>query len=264
VDAAGALALLDTGVRRVSDTAPGRKTVAQNLEKGADIETIDRSPYSGRLRRLRPSERREFYYEVKPHTASVKVTLSNITPELPPSEQNAFFGDDIQLAVHSAKTSAIGEGDYLARAFVNADRTFVFEKPETGLMRITVLGDWTNAGRISTDVRIESVYERLPRRDFRGELSEGDVRTHAVDIPVGTASVTFRLSWENDWGSYPTNDLDLVLQPPGGPGIFTGTTFNSPETVTIKNPTPGTWTLFVDGFTVAGRREKYELRIDYD
>jgi hypothetical protein len=265
VDAAGALTLLDAGVRRVGDPRPGRDKVAQNVEKGAGIEPIDRPQFSTTLGRLRPSERREFYYEVKPETASITVTLSNITPELPPTEQNALFGDDIQLAVHSAKTSAIGEGDYLARAFVNADQTFVFEKPETGLMRITVLGAWTNAGGVSTDVQIESVYEPLPKRDFKGELIEGESRTHEVDIPVGTTSVTFRLSWENDWGTYPTNDLDLVLQPPaGGLGIFTGKTLNSPETVTIKNPVPGLWTLFVDGFTVAGRREKYQLRVDYD
>jgi hypothetical protein len=235
------------------------------VEKGADIETIEERLFTTTLADLRPSERREFYYEVKKNTAAVKVTLSNLARELPPTEQNAFFGDDILFTVHSAKTSAFGEGDYLARAFVAADRTFVFDKPETGLMRITVLGDWTNAGRISTDVRIEAVHERLPRRDFKGELKEGEFRVHEIDIPVGTASVTFRLSWEGDWSSYPSNDLDLVLQPPAGaPALFTGATFNSPETVTLTNPVPGTWTLFVDGFTVNGRREKYQLRIDYD
>ena len=50
--------------------------------------------------------------------------------------------------------------------------------------------------------------------------------------------------------------LDLVLVPPGGGApIFSGATIDSPETVTIANPVPGTWTLYVDGFTVEGTRE---------
>ena len=226
--------------------------------------TTESSNYSTTLANLRPAERREFYYVVKKGTNAVRVTLSNITPELPPDEQNAFFGDDIQFAVHSAKTSAIGEGDYLALAFVNADRSFVFNKPETGLMRITVLGDWTNAGRVSTDVRIEEIKEPLPKHDFKGDLVEGEKKVHEAATPAGTASATFRLSWDSDWGAYPTNDLDLVLVPPGGGApIFSGATIDSPETVTIANPVPGTWTLYVDGFTVAGKREKYQLRIIY-
>lgn len=264
VNAAGARALLESGVPVVGDPGPAKKKVSQNVLQGAGIKPVESSNYSTTLANLRPAERREFYYVVKKGTDAVRVTLSNITPELPPDEQNAFFGDDIQFAVHSAKTSAIGEGDYLALAFVNADRTWVFNKPETGLMRITVLGDWTNAGRVSTDVRIEEIKEPLPKHDFKGDLVQGETKVHEAAIPAGTASVTFRLSWDSDWGAYPTNDLDLVLVPPGGGApIFSGATIDSPETVTIANPVPGTWTLYVNGFTVAGKREKYQLRIIY-
>jgi hypothetical protein len=263
VNAAGARDLLDAGVAIIGDPGPAKKKVSQNVHQGAGIKPIESSNFSTTLSNLRPAERREFYYDVKKGTAAVRVTLSNITPELPAAQQNALFGDDIQFAVHSAKTSAIGEGDYLAYTFVNADETFVFENPETGLMRITVLGDWTNAGRISTNVRIEAIKEPLPKHDVKGDLIEGDRKTHQVNIPVGTASVTFRLSWDSDWGAYPTNDLDLVLVSPTGVANFAGATLDSPETVTITNPTPGTWTVFVDGFTVAGKREKYQLRVSY-
>lgn len=264
VNAAGARDLLDSGVPPGGDPASAKGTVAQNV-RVAGIEPIQDSIYSTTLSNLRPAERREFYYLVRDRTAAVRVTLSNITPELPEDEQNAFFGDDIQFAVHSAKTSAIGEtGDYLAFEFLNADQTFEFARPETGLMRITVLGDWTNAGLVSTDLRIEQVEEARPKHDFKGTLTEGDVNVHQASIPLGTASVTFSLSWDSDWGAYPTNDLDLVLQPPGGaPAIFSGTTLDSPETVTIAHPVPGVWTMFVNGFTVAGKRESYQLRIDY-
>jgi subtilisin family serine protease len=265
VNAAGARDLLDAGVASIGDPGPAKKKVSQNVHIGAGIAPIESSNYVTTLANLRPAERREFYYVVKKGTAAVRVTLSNITPALPPAQQNAFFGDDIQYAVHSAKTSAIGEGDYLAAGFTSADRTLLFEKPETGLMRITVLGDWTNVGTVSTDVRIEEIKEPLPRHTFKGDLVEGELKVHQVDIPLGTTSVTFRLSWDSDWGAYPTNDIDLILVPPGGgPAIFTGATIDSPETVTIPSPTPGVWTLLVDGFTIAAASEKYQLRVHYE
>lgn len=64
------------------------------------------------------------YFVVDPDTASVRVTLRKIVPSLQPAQQNQLFGDDVLFAVHSAKTSAIGQGDYLALEFLALDRTF--------------------------------------------------------------------------------------------------------------------------------------------
>ena len=99
--------------------------------------------------------------------------------------------------------------------------------------------------------------------DFKGKIAEGEQQVHTVTIPPGTAQVTFSLSWSNDWGAYPTNDLDMLLFGPGGVTNFTRGHVNSPETVTIQNPTPGTWTIVVDGFTVFGKDDKYEIRVEY-
>lgn len=263
VDAVGARALIDSGVPLIGDPAPARKNVSQNVHLGIGVRPIESAKYSARLANLRPAERREFFYVVDKDTAKVRVRLSNLARELPPGQQNAFFGDDLMVAVHSAKTSAIGEGDYLAFAFVAADRTFEFDRPETGLMRITVLGDWTNAGKISADLLIERETDPLPGHQFRGDLTEGVFRVHEVQIPAGTQSVTFRLSWDGDWAAYPTNDLDMILVSPVGTPNFAAATLNSPETVTIQNPVAGSWTIYVDGFTVSGKREKYQVRVDY-
>jgi hypothetical protein len=145
---------------------------------------------------------------------------------------------------------------------VNADRTLLFPNPETGLMRVTVNGDWTNAGAVSADVRIEEVIAPLPKKDFKGKIAEGELISHTFDVPAGTASITFRLSWDGDWAAYPTNDLDMFLMSPGGSINAGGATNRSPEIVTIANPQPGTWTIFVDGFTVFGKDDKYEVRVD--
>ena len=265
VNAAGARDLLDTTAPRVIDVSPGKKSVAQNVHIGAGIKPIEASLYTETLPQLRPGERRELYYVIKPHTAAVRLTISGVTPELPEDEQNFFFGDDLVVAVHTAKTSAIGAtGDYLVHAFVNGDKTYTFPNPETGLMRITILGDSTNAGRISANLRVEEVKAALPKAEFHGKVVDGEYQVHEIAIPAGTASASFRLSWDNDWGAYPTNDLDLILQSPTGTFVFDGATLNSPERATLTNPVAGTWKIFVDGFSVAGKNDKYRVRIDYE
>ena len=106
---------------------------------------------------LKPGQRFDLLYRVHPNTRQVVIVLSGVTPTLPPAEQNQLFGDDILLAVHSAKTSAIGEGDYKVFAFTTGN-TFVVDDPEEGIMRITVNGDWTNAGQIAATIGAYSHY----------------------------------------------------------------------------------------------------------
>jgi hypothetical protein len=59
---------------------------------------------------LLPGQQNSILYDVAPGTSQVIVNISNFHQGGP---GNALFGDDIILAVHSAKTSAIGvAGDY--------------------------------------------------------------------------------------------------------------------------------------------------------
>ena len=60
---------------------------------------------------LRPGQRYDLLYRVSPNTRQIVVVLSDVTPALPPAEQNQLFGDDILLTIHSPKTSSIGDGD---------------------------------------------------------------------------------------------------------------------------------------------------------
>jgi len=262
VDAAAADARLQTAPAPIADIGPEKNKLTQNISQGVGIQPIESLSFSTHLSNLRPSERREFFYEVKKNTAAVHVTFSNIVAELPPAQQNQLFGDDLQVAIHSAQTST---DDYVVppNEFIHANKTYVLERPQTGLIRVTALGDWTNAGRVSADVTIEEVIAPLPTEEFSGEIAKGEQKSHTVTIPPGTPEVTFRLSWSDDWGAYPTNDLDMLLFGPGGVTNFTGATLNSPETVTIKNPAAGTWTIVVNGFAVFGKDDKYEIRVEY-
>ena len=107
-----------------------------------------------------------------PNTRQVIVVLSGVTPALPPAEQNQLFGDDILLTVHSAKTSAIGEGDYKVFTFSPSGGTFVVDDPEEGIMRVTVNGDWTNAGDIGATVNVYSVTDPVPQLTTAGQDRE--------------------------------------------------------------------------------------------
>ena len=53
------------------------------------------------------------------------------------------------------------------------------------VMRITVLGDWTNAGHVSVDLSIAERRAPLPGHSFQGKISEGEFRVHTLTLPAG-------------------------------------------------------------------------------
>jgi subtilisin family serine protease len=158
VDAQAAAALLAAGnVPNTSEKPRNpRRKVAQNVQRGTFLE-----PLKGNVQKsisgIKPGERAEFLYEVKEKTSRVTITISNFVSG---STQNALFGDDILIAVHSAKTSYFFDYDFFG---FTRNNTFVIDDPEPGLLRVTVNGDWTNASPISADVAITSVMTPTPR-----------------------------------------------------------------------------------------------------
>jgi subtilisin family serine protease len=212
---------------------------------------------------LLPGQREELLYEVRPNVAQVVISLANVAPELPPAQQNQFFGDDVFLTVHSAKTSAIGQGHYLLTAFTTGG-VFVLNNPETGFLRVTVNGDWTNAGRISGDLNVFSVETSLAGLTGDGKIGQSQQFVFPVNIPAGTSSAEFKLFWRHNWGAYPINDLDMILVDPNSNLNFGGATINSPESVTLANPTAGLWFVVVDGFSVLTPPDSFLLRVAAD
>jgi hypothetical protein len=215
---------------------------------------------------LLPGQREDILYEVGPHTRQVMVTISDFAAELPPTEQNQIFGDDLLLAVHSAKTSSIGEGDYLTPNGIEftTGGVFVFDDPEPGVMRITINGDWTNAGRVSANISIASTDIPLDGLTSAGKIRPGDAFTFPVTVPAGVTEAEFRLSWKDDWGSYPTSDLDMVLVSPSSVVNQDGATLNSPEVATVANPEAGTWLVHVIGFEIPDGKDFFKLRVALD
>lgn len=266
VDVTAADALLATGTvpTTLPTPPPFVKSVANNIETNAGLDVVTGN-HTSHVGPLLPGERGEIFYKIGPNTAQVVVSVFNFSAELPPAQQNPFFGDDFFVAIHQAKTSRQpGSSGYFVPSDFTTGNTYVINNPEPGIFRVTVSGDWTNAGRVEGDVNIFSIADPLPGSTDQGRVAEGDLIFVPFNVPAGTSAAEFRLSWREDWASYPLNDIDLILIDPNGNLNFDGATLNSPERTSVANPMAGTWNAVVSGFEFHTTDDKYDLRIALD
>lgn len=221
------------------------------------LRTSDASfnrPVNGSAKKLLPGEREEFYIVVDKGVASITLNVNSVTPTNAPANQNQLFGDDVILTVHSAKTSSHGEGDYLIPStFLPGAKSFTIPNPESGIVRVTFTGDWTNAGTVSTDFTLTATPKGPATFSKSGVVGEGETIAIPFTVPSGKTEATFELTWRHDWGSYPTNDLDLILVDPTGKVNADGATIDGLERAVVANPVQGQWTILVDGFTIYDR-----------
>ena len=257
---------------RVPDRLPApnhpTKSVAQNIQNGLDDSDLEVAEGNVRqsIRNLKPAQRGEIFYSVTENTTQVVITISHITPS---ANQNKTYGDDLFVNVHSAKTSAIGAfGDYLFSGFLRSDTKIVLNNPETGIMRVTLSGDWFNAGTISADVNISSTKEPLPKVTAQSKINNGDLIVFPLTMPANVKQADISIEWVDDWARYPTSDLDLFVGSPNvPPGFvdFVSGSLNEPESVSVTNPVPGTWNIYAFGFEVdAANGDKVTLRVILD
>jgi subtilisin family serine protease len=269
VDVAAADALLTSG--NVSSQVPdlpvdddddkedalgaGGKSVLRNVERaGFDIVNFRSNRYSARIPDLKPGEVAQVFVPSDVLTSNFTVTINQITPELPPGQQNQLFGDDILYQIADAPTSTLVDRGF---GFVADAVTVDVPNPQTGLVRVAIMGDWTNAGRVSATVTITRTrkFDGLPTTV--GSVAK-EVDIIEVDVPAGTANVVFELGWKQNWARYPTNDLDLVVFDPAG-NRYTDESLqglNSPERIEIKGPlvVPGRWKAAITGIEIHGTR----------
>ncbi|HEV7515082.1 MAG TPA: S8 family serine peptidase [Thermoanaerobaculia bacterium] len=217
------------------------------------IHTVDLShgQFTAHVANLKPGQVQQFYVRTFDNTDTLTVEVNNLTPSLPQAQQNVFFGDDIFLAVLDAPTSA--QFDLTPQPggiFVDADTTVTASNPQSGIVRVAVQGSSNNVGTVSADVVIQSHQKNLGVPTSAGTVKQGQEDVLHLQVPAGKTQLTFQLSWVHDWGFYPTNDLDLILQDPNGNTIVDGATLNSPERVVVQNPAAGTWTARIQGFQI--------------
>jgi hypothetical protein len=214
---------------------------------------------------LAPGQRAEILYSVTPNTSQIVISVTNFKSNPDVSPLN-IFPEQIYLQAHSVKTSQIGAlGDYydLGDPFITGG-TFTINNPETGIMRITLSGSWTNESNVSATVSVKSFTDSVPQLTTQGTLQHHQTITFPVTIPAGVSVADFRLWFRNDWGTYPTSDIDMVLFDPDLNRNGDGAHLNDPEHATVSNPTPGTWFVVIVGFDIPSGSDKYELRVSLD
>ena len=265
---------LMSGVWNPLDAGWELPLVSLNLLLGAQKAVILSPSYSDVVNDLLPGERKEYYYYISDFTERVTITVSDVTPALPPEEQNQLFGDDLMVAIHSAKTSAVDDYRALTPAYVGAGgATFVLEDSDLdlGAARITLIGDWTNAGAVSASVSISTDYQIPTCQTKTGKVAEGQTKTYTFDVPSGTSEFNLKLAWNDDWSRYPTDDLDMLVYDPDnnliqidndGDEDTDGISLDSPERLSLTSPAAGTYTVVVEGFTVWKNKEKFKLYAD--
>jgi hypothetical protein len=277
VDAGKAATLLQT--TKVSDKlpAPPKKPdelVSNNIEANTDLNVVS-GTVKQQFHNLIAGQRGEILYEIEPTTSQVIINLTNVSI---PGPQNEKFGDDVFLAVQTAKTSSMGTGTALGGVgdyfpcqpfFVFGDTSIVIPGPscpilEPGVIRITVMGDSINKGTVSADVSVTSSKDSLPKTTASGKIRGGDNLFFPITIPAGVSVAEFNLRWDADWGHYPTNDLDMILIDPMKGIDVRGVTINSPEDVVVQNPQPGEWKVQVLGFSVATKKDNFVLSVVLD
>jgi serine protease AprX len=261
VNAAAAAALLQAGKAPDAAAAPAKpvSSLKVNVEKaGLDVRN---GFVNETLAGLKPGERRDIVYRVHPNTRQILIGILNFTAG---AVQNQIVGDDLLVAVHSPKTSAIGaSGDYLAYQFMR-NGTLVVNDPEPGLLRVSVNGDSTNAGNVSASVAISSLTHPIPQFTKQDKVQTNDLTIVPFAVPSGVSEVDVRLSWRDDWGAFPPADLDVTVISPDGLPNFAGATLRNPEAVKIAQPKAGQWLAVVYAFDIPSGDDKYELRIALD
>lgn len=253
----------DTRAPRLPPANEKPQSVANNIER-LGIETLtladddeDEHSYNTTVE-LAPGQVKQFFINSPRDADSLVVELTNITPELPPNEQNEIFGDDVAITVVDAP---ISYNETRVHEFLVDDSTFTVSPLQTGLVRVALMGDWTNAGNVTADLGLRLGTKRLPRPSFSGELSDTETDEKRLRLGPNIGAVTFELAWQGTWAVNPAHDLDLIVIDPQGEVYLEGATLASPERLTIDNPQPGDWTVLVDGFTLHGFEDDYVLRI---
>jgi len=271
VDAQAALGLLQDNRARssVPDNFPLSQVWLNVARAGYFPILFSKDRFQTRVGELLPGQVAQYFVPTDRYTGRLEITISNLT-RVDPAAQNVLFGDDFLVNVLDAPTS------FAVRRFedwVVADRTIVVENPQSGLVRVAIQGDTTNAGPISGDLVITRHRSPLAKETADGALRQGDETPVRFKVPADTKELVCELFWNQDWGRYPTNDLDMVLMSPDAAAApnLDGATLASPERVVIANPLAGEWTALVQAFAVYsaphGRkpaREQFTLRVTAD
>ena len=234
---------------------PNSKVVDNISRQGIEIIPASQIEYE-RFISLSPGQVIQFFVETDRNTSALNIEIEDILPSLPPDQQNSLFTDDLIVTVVDAPLSI---DDTRLLEFISTDQNFIIQSPQTGVVRVAVMGDWTNIGTVAAEISIEKNMSTINPPQFTGTIADGESHQFTFDIDPTITTINLGLFWNMNWAYYPSHDLDLIVIDPDGNLFFEGATLDSPEIMAIDTPVSGTWTVIVEGFLLHDMQDDYQL-----
>ena len=205
---------------------------------------------------LKPGQVEHLFIESTELTSAFQFELEQITPLLPPDAQNQLTGDDIIISLVDAPTSI---DHSLVRDVFNAPTNLLIENPQPGLLRLAIMGSWTNKGDVLVEVELERTRSPQLMPVANGSISDKQVIEYLFDVTADISQFNLKLDWDFNWSTIPAHDIDLIIIDPLGNLFFDAATLHSPETISFDTPEIGQWTVVVDGFLLHDFTDEYRL-----
>jgi hypothetical protein len=262
LDIPAALDALQSGNTKVKNTGMNDYLVATVLKNARKGKT---DVWESGLITVDASEAFVQVFEISEFTSKVIIEVFDIST--PDNYAYAYWPNAMEVHVQSAKRSSASHpvevlwdpnyyGDSFDIVIEDGQWTFwgipwTYQPMEPGLMKLGLMGDYSNEGDVSFRVRItvENYKEQSGERISNGVINTGDVIVVPVNVPEGTSKATFDLIWNRDWAHYPTSDVDMLIFAPDFSLVsWAGATFSSPERAVITDPAAGTWYVLLDGY----------------
>lgn len=230
---------------------------------GKPVQGSTESYRSGTVN-LRPSQERNAIFSISRSTSKVTVEIYDIVA--PDNSDRAYLPNALEIHIQSAIRSDVDHpvaiywypalyGDSVTIEIEDgrwslAGLPWAYQPMQPGLMKVSLIGDYANETRVRFKMRITRENYRVPPHNpiFEADLEMGDAFVIPVEIPAGTSTATFDLTWKRTWNNYPTSDIDLlVFDPDFNLVSLDGATLNAPERAVVADPVAGTWQVFVLG-----------------
>jgi serine protease AprX len=219
-------------------------------------------------------------FEIGPATSKVTVEVFDIAT--PDNSAYAYWPNALEVHLQSAKRTSVAHpvevywypfwyGDSFDIVVEDGPWTFWgspwdYMPMEPGLMKLTLIGDYSNEAPVSFKVRItrENFREPLGNRIANGNIKTDDEIVVPVQISEGASTATFDLTWHRDWSKFPTTDVDmLIFDPDFGLASVDGATMNAPERAVITAPSAGTWYVLILGYQ-ANHPDNFDLYLNIE
>jgi len=228
---------------------------------------------------LGPSEKFNAVFDISDSTSKISIEFFDVVT--PDNSAYAYWENALEVHLQSAKRTSFTDPIEVLWNYGDAFDIVVEDGPwtfwdipwdyipmEPGLMKLSLVGDYSNESPVSFKVRItrENFKEEfsVKNRIAKGVIKLADSVIVPVEIPEGTATATLDLVWNQDWDSFPTSDIDMIIYDPTlALASVNGATANAPERAILDAPMAGTWYVLIDGYEV-NKSDNYDLYLTLD